>query len=179
MARLYDRYKKEFIPQMMKEFGYSSIMQAPRLQKIVVNTSGKDIVQDVKILEKIKQELAIITGQAPAVTISKKAIANFKLRKGVPIGAMVTLRSKKMYEFLDRLVNVALPRVRDFKGVSTKAFDGRGNYTLGIKEQVIFPEIEIDAISKFRGMNISFVTTSKSDEECKALLTKLGMPFRK
>ena len=175
MARLIEKYKKEIVPQLMKEFGYTSVMQAPRLEKIVVNSSGKDIAQD----DKVRQELSIITGQASAVTRAKKDIANFKLRKGVALGAMVTLRRKKMYEFLDRLINVSLPRVRDFKGVSTKAFDGRGNYTLGIKEQVIFPEIEIDAISKFRGMNISIVTTAKTDEECKALLTKIGMPFRK
>ena len=179
MARLQEKYKKEMVPQLMKEFGYSSIMQVPRLQKVVINTSSKDIVLDVKIIDKVKQELALISGQAPAVTLSKKAIANFKLRKGVPIGTMVTLRRKRMYEFLDRLLNVALPRVRDFKGVSTKAFDGRGNYTLGIKEQIIFPEIEIDTISKIRGMNVSIVTSARSDEECRSLLTKLGMPFRK
>lgn len=179
MARLLEKYKKEIVPELMKEFGYTSVMQAPRLEKVVVNSSGKDIVLDVKLLDKVRQELSIITGQASATTRAKKAIANFKLRKGVPIGAMVTLRRKRMYEFLDRLINVSLPRVRDFKGVSTKAFDGRGNYTLGIKEQIIFPEIEIDSISKFRGMNISIVTTAKTDVECRALLTKIGMPFRK
>ncbi|OGQ37053.1 MAG: 50S ribosomal protein L5 [Deltaproteobacteria bacterium RIFCSPHIGHO2_12_FULL_43_9] len=179
MARLLEKYKKEIVPQLVKEFSYTSIMRVPRLEKIVVSSSGKDIVLDAKLLDKVRQELSVITGQASAVTRAKKAIANFKLRKGVPIGAMVTLRRKRMYEFLDRLVNVSLPRVRDFKGVSTRAFDGRGNYTLGIKEQIIFPEIEIDSISKFRGMNITVVTTAKTDEECRALLTKIGMPFRK
>ena len=179
MARLLEKYKKEIVPQLVKEFSYTSIMRVPRLEKIVVSSSGKDIVLDAKLLDKVRQELSVIPGQVSAVTRAKKAIANFKLRKGVPIGAMVTLRRKRMYEFLDRLVNVSLPRVRDFKGVSTRAFDGRGNYTLGIKEQIIFPEIEIDSISKFRGMNITVVTTAKTDEECRALLTKIGMPFRK
>lgn len=178
MARLKEVYNKEIVPLLTKEFDYSNVMQVPRLEKIVVNMGLGEAIQNVKILDSAVEELAAITGQKAVITKAKKSIAGFKLRQGMPIGCMVTLRQEKMYEFLDRLVNIALPRVRDFKGVSGKGFDGRGNYSLGVKEQLIFPEISYEKIDKLKGLNITIVTSAKSDEESKALLKHLGMPFR-
>lgn len=178
MARLNERYNKEIVPQLIKDFDYKNIMQVPKLEKIVVNMGLGEAVQNVKILDSAVEEMAAIAGQKAVITKAKKSIATFKLREGMPIGCMVTLRREKMYEFLDRLVNVSLARVRDFKGVSPKGFDGKGNYSLGIKEQLIFPEINYDKIDKIKGMNITIVTTAKSDEEGRALLRLLGMPFR-
>jgi large subunit ribosomal protein L5 len=178
MARLKQKYQEEVIPALMKEFGLTNKMQVPRIEKIVLNMGLGEAVQNVKIIDSGVQEVTAITGQKPMVTKSKKAIATFKLRKGMPIGVMVTLRKDRMYEFLDRLINVALPRVRDFKGISPRGFDGRGNYTFGIKEQIIFPEINYDRIDKVKGMNISFVTSAKTDEQGRALLKHFGMPFR-
>lgn len=172
------RYKSECIPALMKEFGYQNVMQVPRLRKIVVNTSVKEALQDVKVLQNAAEEIGVITGQRPCITKAKKSIANFKLRKGQSIGACVTLRGKSMYDFMNKLVNVALPRVRDFKGVSNKAFDGRGNYTLGITEQAIFPEINVDKVQRTNGMNLTFVTSATNDEEGRSLLKLMGMPFR-
>jgi len=177
-ARLKMRYRKEVVPALMKELGLKNPHQVPRLEKVVVNMGLGEALSNNKILESAVDQLASITGQKPIVTRSRKAIANFKLRENQAIGAAVTLRNDRMYEFMDRLVNVALPRVRDFKGVSNKAFDGRGNYTLGVREQIIFPEINIDAIEKVKGMNITFVTTARNDEHGMALLKHLGMPFR-
>jgi large subunit ribosomal protein L5 len=176
-ARLQEAYRKDVLPALMKELGYDNVMQAPKLEKIVVNMGLGDAVSDIKAIEAGVRDLTAITAQKPVVTRAKKAIATFKLRAGMPIGAKVTLRGKKMYEFFDRLVNFSLPRIRDFKGISDKSFDGRGNYTLGIKEQIIFPEIEYDKIDKIRGMNITISTTAKTDEAAKALLKLLGMPF--
>ena len=178
MARLKEVYNKEIVPLLTKEFNYKNVMQVPRLEKIVVNMGLGEAIQNVKILDSAVEELAAITGQKAVITKAKKSIAGFKLRQGMPIGCMVTLRQEKMYEFLDRLVNIALPRVRDFKGVSGKGFDGRGNYSLGVKEQLIFPEISYEKIDKLKGLNITIVTSAKSDEESKALLKHLGMPFR-
>lgn len=178
MARLRELYNKEIVPQLMKDFSYKNVMQVPKLEKIVVNMGLGEAIQNVKILDSAVVELGAITGQKAVITKAKKSIASFKLREGMPIGCMVTLRREQMYEFLDRLMNVSLPRVRDFKGVSGKGFDGRGNYSLGIKEQLIFPEIEYDKIDKVKGLNITIVTTAKNDEEGKALLKQLGMPFR-
>ena len=178
MARLKELYNKEIVPQLVKDFNYKNIMEVPKLEKIVVNMGLGEAIQNVKILDSAVEELAMITGQKAVITKAKKSIATFKLRQGMPIGCMVTLRKEKMYEFLDRLVNVSLARVRDFKGVSPKGFDGKGNYSLGIKEQLIFPEINYDKIDKIKGMNISIVTTAKSDEEGRTLLRLLGMPFR-
>lgn len=178
MARLKDLYIKEVVPQLQKDFNYKSVMEVPKLEKIVVNMGLGEAIQNVKILDSASEELATITGQKAVITKAKKSIASFKLRQGMPIGCMVTLRKDRMYEFLDRLVNVSLPRVRDFKGISGKAFDGQGNYSLGIKEQLIFPEINYDKIDKIKGMNITIVTTAKTDEEGRALLRLLGMPFR-
>lgn len=172
------KYNDECIPVLMKQFGFTNRMQAPRLKKIVINTSMKEALQDIKVLDTAAGEIAAISGQKPVIKRAKKSIANFKLRKGQAIGAMVTLRKKTMYEFMNRLVNVALPRVRDFKGVSPKSFDGRGNYTLGLTEQIIFPEINFDKVTKVSGMNVTFVTTARNDEEGKTLLGFLGMPFR-
>ncbi len=177
-ARLAEKYKKEVIPALVKKFGYTSAMQAPKLEKICLNRGINGAVSDKKLVDITIEELTTITGQKAVSTISKKDISNFKLRKGIPIGARVTLRGIKMYEFLDRLVAAALPRVRDFKGVSEKAFDGRGNYTMGITEQIIFPEVDIDKVNKITGMDITFVTTAKSNEEAYELLKALGMPFR-
>jgi large subunit ribosomal protein L5 len=177
-ARLADKYKKEVIPALVKKFGYTSIMQAPKLEKICLNRGINGAVSDKKLVDITIEELTTITGQKAVATISKKDISNFKLRKGIPIGARVTLRGIKMYEFLDRLVASALPRVRDFKGVSEKAFDGRGNYTMGITEQIIFPEVDIDKVNKITGMDITFVTTAKTNEEAYELLKELGMPFK-
>jgi len=177
-ARLKIRYRQEGVPALMKEFGFKNPNQAPRLEKIVLNMGLGEALANNKILESAVEQLAAITGQRPVVTRSRKAIANFKLRQGQAIGAAVTLRSDRMYEFLDRLINVALPRVRDFKGVSPKAFDGKGNYTIGIREQVIFPEINYDQVEKVKGMNVSIVTNAKNDEQGRALLRHFGMPFR-
>ena len=176
--RLLDKYKSEVIPALTKQFNYKNPMQVPRLRKIVLNMGLGAAVANPKIIDTAVEELKSISGQKPVVTRSKKAIANFKLRAGLPIGAMVTLRRARMWEFLDRLVTIALPRTRDFKGVSRKAFDGKGNYTLGLREQIIFPEINYDKIDAVKGLNISLVTTARTDEEGRALLKQLGMPFR-
>ena len=173
-----EKYYKEVVPALQKEFSYKNVMQVPRLVKIVVNISSSDALQNPKVLETAAAEIMAITGQKPVLTKAKKSIANFKLREGQKIGVMVTLRRQKMYEFLNRLCNIALPRVRDFRGISARAFDGRGNYSLGIIEQIIFPEINYDKIDKIRGMNVTIVTTAKTDEEGKALLKHFGMPFR-
>ncbi len=178
MPRLQRKYLEEVVPQLKKEFGYTNIFQTPRLEKIVVNIGMGEAIQNIKALDHATEDLSLITGQRPIVTRARKSISNFKLRAGMPIGCCVTLRRAKMYEFLDRLINIALPRVRDFRGISGKAFDGRGNYTLGIKEQIIFPEINYDKIDRIRGMNITIVTTAKTDEEAKAFLKYMGMPFR-
>ena len=178
MSRLRDRYSKEVAPALAKEFGYTNVMAIPKVTKVVVNMGLGEATQNAKITETGADEIARITGQKPVVTRSKKSIAQFKLRKGMPIGAMVTLRGERMWDFLDRLVSVALPRVRDFRGVSARGFDGRGNYTLGLKDQLLFPEIDYMKVDKARGMNISVVTTAKTDEESRKLLQLLGMPFR-
>ncbi len=178
MARLKEHYQQELIPKLMKEFNYKNRMQVPRIEKLLLSMGVGEAIQNIKVLDAALNELMLIAGQKAVTTKAKRSIANFKLRKGMPIGCVVTLRKDKMYEFFDRLVNVALPRVRDFKGVSGKSFDGRGNYSLGIKEQIIFPEIDYDKIDKIKGLNINIVTTAKTDEEGKALLGMLGMPFR-
>ena len=177
-ARLKKRYEAEVRPELMKELGFKNPMQAPKLEKIVVNMGLGEAINNGKIIDASVEQLGSITGQKPVVTKSRKSIANFKLRQGQSIGAMVTLRGERMYEFFDRLVSVALPRVRDFKGVSPKAFDGKGNYTLGVREQIIFPEINYDKVEKIKGLNITVVTTARNDEEGRALLRHLGMPFR-
>ena len=179
MNRLQERYENEVVKSLMEKFNYSSKMQAPKIEKIVLNIGVGDAVSNSKLLDEAVEELTIITGQKPVVTTAKKSIAGFKLREGMPIGCKVTLRGERMYEFLDKLVNVSLPRVRDFRGVNPNAFDGRGNYALGIKEQLIFPEIDFDKVNKLRGMDIVFVTTAKTDEEGHELLAQLGMPFHK
>lgn len=179
MARLIDRYKEEVAPALQTQFGYRSPMAIPKLSKIVINMGVGDAIADAKLLDQAVEELATITAQRPAVTRARKSISNFKLRTGMAIGCRVTLRGRRMYEFLDRLMNLALPRVRDFRGVSPKAFDGRGNYTLGIRDQLIFPEIDYNKIQKVKGMNVCIVTTAKTDEEARALLGGLGMPFRR
>ena len=178
MSRLKDRYTKEVAPALKKEFGYKNVMAVPKIEKVVVNMGLGEATQNAKIVETGADEVTRITGQKPVVTRAKKSIAQFKVRKGMPIGAMVTLRGERMWEFLDRLMNIALPRVRDFKGVSPRGFDGRGNFTLGLKDQLIFPEIDYMKVDKARGMNISVVTTAKTDEESRKLLQLLGMPFR-
>ncbi len=178
MSRLRERYEKEVAPALRKEFGYTNVMAVPKIEKIVVNMGLGEATQNAKIADTGADELARITGQKPVVTRAKKSIAQFKLRKGMPIGTMVTLRGERMWDFLDRLIAVALPRVRDFRGVSPRGFDGRGNYTLGLKDQLLFPEIDYMKVDKARGMNISVVTTAKSDEESRKLLQLLGMPFR-
>jgi len=178
-VRLHEEYKQNVVPALMKKFEYKSIMQVPKLDKIVVNMGVGAAVADPKILEEAVKELETITGQKASVRTAKKAISNFKLREGLKIGAMVTLRREKMYEFLDRLVNIALPRVRDFRGLSDKSFDGRGNYTIGIKEQIIFPEINVEKVTKVLGMDVTFVTTAKTDREAFELLSSFGMPFIK
>lgn len=177
-VRLIKKYQDEVVPQLMKDFALKNIMQVPKLERIVINMGLGEAVQNGKLVESATEELMAITGRKPVVTRAKKSIAGFKLREGMPIGAMVTLRGEQMYDFLDRLITVALPRTRDFKGISPKAFDGRGNYTLGIREQIIFPEINYDKIDKIKGMNITFVTTAETDEQGRALLKSLGMPFR-
>jgi large subunit ribosomal protein L5 len=178
-ARLYEFYRQDCVPRMMQEFRYKSPMQVPKLEKIVVNLGLGEAIQNIKLLESASVELAAITGQKPVITRAKRSIAAFKLREGMPIGVMVTLRQDRMYHFFDKLVNVVLPRVRDFRGLSDKSFDGRGNYTLGIKEQIIFPEIDYDKIDKVKGMNITIVTTAPTDEEGRQLLALMGLPFRK
>jgi large subunit ribosomal protein L5 len=178
IPRARERYQQEAVPAMMKQFSYKNVMQLPRLEKIVVNMGLGAAVANPKIIDSAVEEVKALTGQKPVVTRSKKAIASFKLRAGLPIGVMVTLRANRMWEFFDRVVTLALPRVRDFKGVSPRGFDGHGNYTLGLKEQIIFPEIDYDRIDTVKGMNISFVTTAKTDEEGRSLLKNLGMPFR-
>lgn len=179
MARLREFYTQEVAPRLAETFKYKSPMQIPRLSKIVLNMGLGEAIQNIKILDSAAEELALISGQKPVVTRARQSIAAFKLRKGMPIGCMVTLRANRMYDFYDKLVNVALPRVRDFRGVSPKAFDGRGNYTLGVKEQIIFPEINYDKIDKIKGMNISIVTTAETDDEARLLLQLMGMPFKK
>lgn len=179
MARLRELYQKELAPKLKQELQLKNTMQVPRIEKVVVNMGLGEAIQNIKVLESAVEELAMITGQKAVVTRAKRSIASFKLREDMPIGCMVTLRRDRAYEFVDRLINVALPRVRDFKGVSPKAFDGRGNYTLGIREQLIFPEIDFDKIDKVKGLNVTIVTTAQTDEEGRALLAGLGMPFRK
>ncbi|KID41384.1 50S ribosomal protein L5 [Fructilactobacillus fructivorans] len=178
-ARLEERYKEDILPALVKKFDYSSVMEAPKLDKIVLNMGVGDAVTNSKNLDEAVQELSLISGQKPIVTKAKKSIAGFRLREGMPIGAKVTLRGERMYDFLDKLVNVSLPRVRDFHGVSNKSFDGRGNYTLGIKEQLIFPEINYDDVNRVRGLDIVLVTTANTDEESHELLAQFGMPFAK
>ncbi len=179
MNRLKEKYTKEVVPSLMEKFEYSSVMQVPKVEKIVINMGVGDAVSNAKNLDKAVEELQLISGQKPLITKAKKSIAGFRLREGMPIGAKVTLRGERMYEFLDKLVTVSLPRVRDFHGVSKKAFDGRGNYTLGVKEQLIFPEVDYDLVDKVRGMDIVIVTTANTDEESRELLSQLGMPFQK
>lgn len=176
---LKSKYTEDVIPALTKQFSYTNKYQVPKLVKVVLNMGVGEAVQNVKILDSAVQELTKITGQKPVVTRAKKSIATYKLRKGMPIGTMVTLRNEKMYDFLQKLIGVALPRIRDFRGVSDKSFDGRGNYSIGLKEQTLFPEIKYDEVDMIKGMNISIITTAKTDEEAKALLTELGMPFRK
>jgi large subunit ribosomal protein L5 len=177
MPRLQDRYRQEIVPAMMQDFGYRNVMQVPKLQKIVVNIGLGEAINNARAIDAAAGDLSAITGQKPVVTRAKKSIAAFKLRAGMPIGAMVTLRGPRMYEFMDRLTSVAMPRIRDFRGVSPNSFDGRGNYTLGLREQLAFPEIEYDRIDKTRGLEMSFVTTARNDEEGRRLLALLGMPF--
>ncbi len=179
MNRLQETYNKSVVPALMQQFKYRNKMQVPQLKKIVINVGVGETTQNIKAMQYVEYAITQISGQKPVVTKSKKSIATFKLRKGLPIGCMVTLRQARMYEFLDRLISVALPRVRDFRGTPRKGFDGRGSYTLGLKEQIVFPEVEIDKLDKIRGMNITFVTSAKTDEEGMALLTLMGMPFRK
>jgi len=178
-SRVEVNYRENIVPELFKEFEYKSVMQVPKISKIVINMGIGDAVHDSKRIEEAAMELALITGQKPLITKAKKSLAVFKLREGMPIGVKVTLRGRKMYDFLDRLINVSLPRVRDFRGVSKTAFDGFGNYTLGIREQIIFPEIDYDKVQKIRGMDITIVTTAKNNQEGQALLTKMGMPFAK
>lgn len=178
MSRLKETYQTDLMPALTKEFRYTSPMEVPRLEKIVLNMGLGEAIQNIKVLDAAMEELTLIAGQRPVVTRARKSIASFKLREGMPIGCMVTLRKGMMYEFFDKLVNVALPRVRDFRGLSDKSLDGRGNFTLGIKEHIIFPEIEYDKIDKIKGLNITIVTTAKTDEEGKALLKMMGMPFK-
>ena len=178
MARLKDYYIKEVVPALIKDIGYKNRMQVPKLEKIVVNMGVGEAIQNIKILDKAAEELALITGQKPVIAKAKRSIATFKLRQGMPVGCRVTLRRERMYEFFDRLVNVAIPRIRDFRGLSPDAFDGRGNFAMGLQEQIIFPEVDYDKIDKLRGMNIVIVTTAKNDEEAKKLLKYMGVPFR-
>jgi large subunit ribosomal protein L5 len=179
MNRLQERYKAEIMPSLMEKFQYTSVMQVPKIEKIVINMGVGEAVSNSKVLDTAVEELTAIAGQKPVITRAKKSIAGFKLREGMPIGSKVTLRGERMYDFLDKLISVSLPRVRDFRGVSKKSFDGRGNYTLGVKEQLIFPEIDYDKVNKVRGMDIVIVTTANTDEEARELLTQVGMPFQK
>jgi len=178
MARLLSKYREEILPALREEFGYRNVLEVPRLEKIVVNVGLGEGSRTPELLDAAAEELAAITGQRPVITRARKSIANFRLRQGMPVGCRVTLRGRRMYEFLDRLVNASLPRIRDFRGVSPKAFDGRGNYTLGLKEQILFPEIEYDKVSNVHGMDVCIVSTAKTDEEARALLRHFGMPFR-
>jgi len=178
MARLQDQYRDKVVPELMKKFEYKSVMQVPRIEKVVVNMGVGEAVGDKKIMDNAVADLTKITGQKPVVTLARTSIATFKIRKGYPVGCMVTLRHTRMYEFLDRLVSVAIPRIRDFRGISARSFDGRGNFNLGVKEQIIFPEIEYDKIDAIRGMNISIATSAKSDAEARALLASFNFPFR-
>ncbi|MFC1877255.1 50S ribosomal protein L5 [Thermodesulfobacteriota bacterium] len=178
MSQMKEYYEKEVVPALLDTFKYGNIMQVPKLEKVVLNIGMGEAIQNIKVLDSAVEELTAVAGQRPVITRAKKSIAAFKLRTGMPIGCMVTLRKQRMFDFLNKLVNIALPRVRDFRGVSGKAMDGRGNYSLGIKEQIIFPEIDYDKIDKIKGMNITIVTTAKTDEEGKELLKKLGMPFK-
>src|SRR5690554_3541157 len=179
MARLKEKFTKDVAPSLMEKFNYKSTMEIPKLEKVIVNMGVGEAKENIKTLESAVNDLTTIVGQKPVITKAKKSVSNFKIREGMPVGTKVTLRGEKMYEFVDRLFNIALPRVRDFRGVSTKSFDGRGNYALGIKEQLIFPEIKYDKVDKVRGMGIVFVTTSKNDEEARELLSLMGMPFSK
>ncbi|MCZ0703464.1 large subunit ribosomal protein L5 [Natronobacillus azotifigens] len=179
MNELKSKYKNDIVSSLVEKFNYDSVMQVPKVEKIVINMGVGDAVQNSKAMDSAVEELALISGQQPLITKAKKSIAGFRLREGMPIGAKVTLRGERMYEFLQKLVDVSLPRVRDFRGISNKAFDGRGNYTLGVKEQLIFPEVDYDQVSKVRGMDIVIVTTANTDEEARELLTQLGMPFQK
>ena len=179
MARMKDYYNSTVAPAMMKKFGYKSVMQIPKLDKIVINVGAGEAKENAKVIDAIMNDLAAITGQKPVICRAKKSVANFKLREGMPIGVKVTLRNERMYEFIDKFFNVSLPRVRDFRGINPNSFDGKGNYSTGIKEQLIFPEIEYDKIDKVRGMDINFITTAKTDEEAKELLTLMGAPFIK
>ncbi|MBI5446776.1 MAG: 50S ribosomal protein L5 [Deltaproteobacteria bacterium] len=178
MARLRERYTREIVPEMMKAFGYRNIMEVPKIQKVVINVGAGDAKDNAKLMDQIADDLGRITGQKPVITRAKKSIANFHLREGMPVGCKVTLRGQRMYEFLDRMISVALPRVRDFKGISGKGFDGRGNYTLGVTEHIIFPEVDLEKVEKVKGMNVCIATTARTDEECKDLLRRMGMPFR-
>ena len=178
MGMLKKQYREQVVPALREKFGYKNINQVPKLEKIIVNCTTRDTVTNAKVVDQIASDLAAMTGQKPIVTRAKKSIATFKVREGMPMGAAVTLRGDRMYEFLERLIHVSLPRVRDFRGISPKAFDGRGNYTLGVKEQIIFPEVEYDKIDKVRGIGVSIVTTAKNNEEGRELLAQLGMPFR-
>ncbi len=179
VSRAFDKYKQEIVPHMMKKFGYANINQVPKVTKISLNMGIGDAKQDTKLLESAMNDLTIISGQKPSVTKAKKAISNFKLRAGMPIGCRVTLRRQRMYEFLDKFISIAVPRIRDFRGLSDSAFDGRGNYSIGVKEQIIFPEINVDKIDRIRGLDVTFVTTAGSDEEAFELLRSFGMPFKK
>ncbi len=179
MIHLEEKYKTEVIPELMERFGYKNIMQVPKIEKVVLNMGLGEAIQNAKILDSAVEELGLIAGQRPVITRAKKSIAAFKLRAGMPIGVMVTLRGRKMYDFLTKLINIAIPRIRDFRGISRKAFDGRGNYTLGIKEHIIFPEIDYDKIDKIKGFNVTVVTSAGTDEEGRTLLELMGMPFRK
>jgi large subunit ribosomal protein L5 len=179
MSRLKEKYSKEIVPAMIKEFGYRNVMQVPKLEKVVLNMGLGEAIHNIKVLDSAVEELSLISAQKPVITRARKSIASFKLREGMPIGCMVTLRSERMYYFLDKLFNVALPRVRDFRGLSDKAFDGHGNYTLGVKEQIIFPEINYDTIDKVKGLNITIITTSRNDAEGRFLLEKMGLLFRR
>jgi large subunit ribosomal protein L5 len=179
IPRIEEKYKKETVPALMKRFGYKNVMQVPRLEKIVINVGMGDAIQNAKLMDSVSGDLAAITGQKPVIRRATKAISNFKLRAGLPIGCMVTLRKARMYEFYDRLVNVTIPRIRDFRGTSPNSFDGRGNYNLGLVEQIIFPEIDYDKVEKIKGMNITIVTSAKTDEEGFELLKSLGMPFKR
>lgn len=178
MSRIKKRYQDEIVPALMSEFKYTSLMQVPKLKKIVINAGVGETVNNIKVMQYVEYAMRQVSGQKPQVTKAKKAIANFKIRKGLPIGCMVTLRNQRMYEFLDRFLTAALPRVRDFRGIPRKGFDGRGNYTLGVKEQIVFPEIEIEKLDRIRGFDITFVTSARNDDEARSLLTHLGMPFR-
>ncbi len=178
MARLKEKFEKEIVPQLKEELGLANAMEVPRVSKVTVNMGVGDAKTDAKVLDEAAEELAVITGQKPKITRARKSIAGFKIREGMPVGCTVTLRGRRMYEFLDRLVSIALPRIRDFRGISPKSFDGRGNMSLGIREQIIFPEIDYDSISQTRGLDVTITTTAKNDEEGRALIEKLGMPFR-